>query len=189
MIVNVVALGIMAASWAFRNWETFEPATAAVALEFGSIAVMTVGGWLGGTLVYRNQIGVDHRYAEAGKWQEQTVKVDADGYATVENTKNLEVDQMMLIHAKDRRIVLARTEDGFVAFDDFCTHKGGPLSDGAMVCGTVQCPWHGSQFDANDGSVQAGPAKKSITSYLVDESAGEVRIALSAKKTSSSVKG
>ena len=188
MIVNVVALGIMAASWAFRNWETLEPTMGVIALEFGSIAVMTVGGWLGGTLVYRNQIGVDHRYAEAGKWQEQSVKVDADGYATIENTKDLEVDQMILVHADGRRIVLARTEEGFTAFDDFCTHKGGSLADGMMACGTVMCPWHGSQFDVNDGSVKAGPAKKPITAYLVDESSGKVRIVVSAKKMKATVK-
>ncbi len=188
MIVNVVALSIMAASWLFRSWETLEPTIGVIALEFGSIVVMTVGGWMGGTLVYRNQIGVDHRYAKAGKWQEQSVKIDADGYATIENTKDLEVDQMMLIHANGQRIVLSRTEEGFVAFDDSCTHKGGSLAGGMMACGTVMCPWHGSQFDANDGSVKAGPAKKSITAYFVDESAGDVRIAVSAKKTKANVK-
>ena len=29
---------------------------------------MSVAGFLGGTLVYRNQIAVDHRYANAGRW-------------------------------------------------------------------------------------------------------------------------
>jgi nitrite reductase/ring-hydroxylating ferredoxin subunit len=42
--------------------------------------------------------------------------------------------------------VLARTEEGYVAFDDRCTHKGGSLAAGVMVWGTVQCLWHGSQF-------------------------------------------
>jgi hypothetical protein len=36
--------------------------------------VVGVSGWLGGTLVYRNQIGVDHRYASAGKWHERTIE-------------------------------------------------------------------------------------------------------------------
>ncbi len=185
MIVNLVALGIMAASWAFRDWESFQPSWLAVALEFGAIGFMTVGGWMGGTLVYRNQIGVDHRYAEAGKWREKSVEVDADGMATIEGAKDLEVDQMILTHVDGKRIVLARTAEGFVAFDDACTHKGGSLAGGMMACGTVMCPWHGSQFDVNDGSVQAGPAQKAITTYEVEASGGKVRIVVekSRKKT------
>jgi nitrite reductase/ring-hydroxylating ferredoxin subunit/uncharacterized membrane protein len=188
MIVNVIALSIMAASWAFRNWESFEPRPLAVLLEFGSIGFMTVGGWLGGTLVYRNQIGVDHRYAEAGKWQEQYVEVDSAGYATVEDAKQLETDQMMLIHVDGKRIVLARKEKGFAAFADSCTHKGGSLAGGMMTCGTVMCPWHGSQFDVSSGAVKAGPAKEPITAYDVDESGGKVRIAVRKREKDASKK-
>ncbi len=188
MVVNLVALGIMAASWAFRDWETFQPRNLAVALEFGSIAFMSVGGWLGGTLVYRNQIGVDHRYAEAGKWQEQSSDAKLGEPIVVEKANDLEVDQMILVKTSDRRIVLARTEEGFVAFDDSCTHKGGSLAGGMMACGTVMCPWHGSQFDVNDGSVQAGPAEKSIGTYTVEESGGKVQIVLAGQKTKSKAK-
>jgi nitrite reductase/ring-hydroxylating ferredoxin subunit len=75
-------------------------------------------------------------------------------------------------------VVLARTEDGFVAFDDHCTHKGGPLSDGALVCGTVQCPWHGSQFNVRTGQVQHGPAEHNITVHNVVERDGRLWLRL-----------
>ena len=81
---------------------------------------------------------------------------------------------MKLLSIGDRRLVLARTEQGYVAFDDRCTHKGGPLSDGTLACGRVQCPWHGSQFDVRDGSVQHGPAEENIATYEVDVKAGRV---------------
>ena len=71
-------------------------------------------------------------------------------------------------------MVLARTEQGYVAFDDRCTHKGGPLSDGTLACGRVQCPWHGSQFDVHDGTVQHGPAEEPIATYEVEMKAGRV---------------
>jgi nitrite reductase/ring-hydroxylating ferredoxin subunit len=90
----------------------------------------------------------------------------------------LEVDQMKLLLVGDRRIVLARTEHGYAAFDDRCTHKGGPLADGALICGTVQCPWHGSQFDVHTGSVKAGPADEPMGTYKVDVANGEVRLSL-----------
>ena len=47
-----------------------------------------------------------------------------------------------------------------------------------MMCGTVQCLWHGSQFDVSTGKVKAGPAKKEIAVYLIKEEQGEVRLVL-----------
>ncbi|GEO11441.1 (2Fe-2S)-binding protein [Segetibacter aerophilus] len=85
---------------------------------------------------------------------------------------------MKLIHAKDKRIVVARTEQGFVAFDDRCSHKGGSLAGGAMICGTIQCPWHGTQFDVKTGAVKAGPATEKIKTYEVTEGQGKVYLVL-----------
>jgi nitrite reductase/ring-hydroxylating ferredoxin subunit len=85
---------------------------------------------------------------------------------------------MKLLRIGDKRIVLARTETGYVAFDDRCTHKGGSLAGGVMVCGTVQCLWHGSQFDVSTGSVKAGPAKKEIRVYEVKEEGGQLKLVL-----------
>jgi len=85
---------------------------------------------------------------------------------------------MKLLRVGDKRVVLARTETGYVAFDDRCTHRGGSLAGGVMVCGTVQCLWHGSQFDVSTGKVKAGPASKEIAVYRVEEKDGDVRLVL-----------
>ena len=76
---------------------------------------------------------------------------------------------MMLVHYDGKRIVICRTENGYAAIDDYCTHRGGSLAGGSLICGTVQCPWHGSQFDVNTGMVKAGPAKEKIQLYKVNE--------------------
>jgi nitrite reductase/ring-hydroxylating ferredoxin subunit len=96
----------------------------------------------------------------------------------VAEADELEVDQMKLIRVDGRRIVLARTEEGYVAFDDRCTHRGGSLAGGLISCGTVHCPWHGSQFDVRSGAVCAGPAEDPITTYAVREEDGRVRLVL-----------
>ena len=85
---------------------------------------------------------------------------------------------MKLLRVGNKRIALARTKEGYVAFDDRCTHKGGSLAGGVMLCGTVQCLWHGSQFDVSTGKVKAGPAKKRIAVYRLTEEEGEVKLAL-----------
>ena len=82
-----------------------------------------------------------------------------------------------------RRSKVLRWRRTYAAFDDYCTHKGGPHSDGAMICGVVQCPWHGSQFDARTGAVKAGPAKEKVGTYRVEVVGGEVRLVLTGSGT------
>ena len=149
-----------------------------IGLEITGVILLSIAGWLGGTLVFRNQIGVDIRYAQAGKWKEEYI-ADADGEIDVASIDELQVNQMKLIHIRGKRIVVCRTEKGYAAFDDHCTHRGGSLAGGAMICGTVQCPWHGSQFDVHSGSVLAGPANKSIAVYPVKETDKMVYLILS----------
>jgi len=148
-----------------------------IALESIGVILIGVAGWMGGTLVYRNQIGVYNRYANAGNWNEQRIDT-IESKTEVASSDELKVDQMKLIITKDKRIVIARTESGCVAFDDRCTHKGGSLAGGNMMCGTVQCPWHGSQFDVKTGAVKAGPAKEKINIYTVSEAGGKIYLEL-----------
>lgn len=171
-LINITVVALFAIAWFMRR----QPDTSIyllISLEAVGFVLLSIAGWLGGTLVYRNQIGVDPRYAGAGKWQEITVDKNATPYE-VAGSNDLQLNQMKLIRIGDKRIVLGRTEQGYVAFDDHCTHRGGSLAGGAMICGTVQCPWHGSQFDVHTGQIKAGPAKESIRTYPVTESNGKV---------------
>jgi nitrite reductase/ring-hydroxylating ferredoxin subunit/uncharacterized membrane protein len=165
-LLNVAGLGLFTASWLLRRSRRHQ-AMPLVLQGLGS-TVMSVAGYLGGTLVYRNQIGVDHRYAEAGRWQEET-RTHAERRALTSSAAALGVNQMKLVHVDGRRIVVGRSETGAAAFQDRCTHKGGPLSDGVLICGTVQCPWHGSQFDVHTGEVKCGPATEKIETYPVED--------------------
>ena len=178
MFANLSALAAFALARAGRRGEDEPAAPWAMAVEVAGLGLLTTGGWLGGTLVYRNQIGVDHRYANAGRWRVEAIgepETTIDAAAVDE----LGMDQMKLLRAGGKRIVLARIERGHVAFDDRCTHKGGPLSDGTLACGVVQCPWHGSQFDVRSGAVAQGPAEASIETYHVVERDGRVYVTLS----------
>jgi nitrite reductase/ring-hydroxylating ferredoxin subunit/uncharacterized membrane protein len=178
MLVNLAAVVLFAAAWAVRGESAAPPDVTVLALEGIGVALLTAGGWMGGVLVNRNQIGVDHRYARAGKWKEETIRLQSDQPVVLARTDELQVDQMKLVHLDGRRIVLAHTRGGYVAFEDRCTHKGGSLADGVMIDGVVQCPWHGSQFDCRSGAVKAGPADTPITSYRVTEESGLVKLRL-----------
>jgi nitrite reductase/ring-hydroxylating ferredoxin subunit len=47
-----------------------------------------------------------------------------------------------------------------------------------MMCGRVQCPWHGSQFDVASGAVKAGPAEEAIETFPVERTGDRIRIAV-----------
>lgn len=175
-LINLLLILIFAVAYVFRNG-AFVSFPVIIGLEFAGFILMGISGWLGGTLVYRNQIGVDPRYAGAGKWNEAYLK-DPGGLIEVAVAEELQNDQMKLLHINGKRIVLGKTAEGYVAFDDRCTHKGGSLAGGMMICGTVQCPWHGSQFDCQTGKVKSGPAKEDIHTYKTTTKEGKVYLSV-----------
>jgi uncharacterized membrane protein/nitrite reductase/ring-hydroxylating ferredoxin subunit len=163
-VLNVCALGLYIAVLVIRGNAGAQPDWLSLLLGGIGVLVIAYSGWLGGTLVYRNQIGVDHRYGNAGTWKERTI-TGWDRPAC--NEGELAYGQMMLLKVGKERVVVGKCAEGIVAFGDRCTHRGGPLSDGMLTGCTVQCPWHGSQFDTHTGRVVAGPASSKIDMYDV----------------------
>ncbi|HTC92579.1 MAG TPA: DUF2231 domain-containing protein [Terriglobales bacterium] len=172
-LLNSTALLLFIAIAIRRGGSAAMPDNLSLFLSAIGVLGIAISGWLGGTLVYRNQIGVDHRYAGAGQFKERTID---SWQRPAAHLSELADGQMMLVKIAGERVVLARCRDGMFAFSDHCTHKGGPLSDGALVGCMVQCPWHGSQFDVATGRVVAGPAQQKIETYTTDVRNGEVYI-------------
>jgi nitrite reductase/ring-hydroxylating ferredoxin subunit/uncharacterized membrane protein len=177
MLLNLTVVAIFVVATLLRRGSV-APDTPVLILEGVAVAMLFVGGWLGGVLVSRNQISVDHRYARAGKWKEESIRADSGQPVVVAKSDELEVDQMKLLRLNGRRLVLARSKDGYVVFDDRCTHRGGSLAGGVMIDGVVHCPWHGSQFDCRSGAVKAGPAKEPVATYRAREREGNVILTL-----------
>lgn len=148
-----------------------------IVVEAIGFTLLCIAGYMGGTLVYRNQIGIYNRYADKGFWKEERFDKSAVEIE-VASADELKTDQMKLVHVEDKRIVIGKTENGYVAFEDRCTHKGGSLAGGVLICGTVQCPWHGSQFDVKTGAAKAGPAKEKINTYPIREQEGKIYLVL-----------
>jgi len=179
ILVNTTALGLFGlAQWLRRRRDDRVPGALTLGIEAVGTGFLAVGAWLGSTLVHRNMIGPDHRQAEAGRSREERIPYWPGEAVAVARVDELEVDQMKLLKVGGERIVLGRTEEGYVAFDDRCTHRGGSLADGVMICGTVQCLWHGSQFDVLSGEVEAGPAELPLRTYQVEVAEDDVLLVL-----------
>jgi nitrite reductase/ring-hydroxylating ferredoxin subunit/uncharacterized membrane protein len=172
-IGNVLVLAMFSAAWLLRA-DGGSPSVATLLLEILGGGLLCYTGLLGGTLVTRNMAGVDHRYASAGKWSEESIAARPGETVVVADAAELKESQMKLLRVNGRRIALARTAEGYVAFDDRCTHRGGSLAGGVLVDGVVQCLWHGSQFDVATGKARCGPADEPVTVYRVEEKRGKV---------------
>lgn len=49
-------------------------------------------------------------------------------------------------------IALFNVDGTFYAMDNSCPHAGGPLGEGKVNGGIVECPWHGWRFDIRTGT-------------------------------------
>ncbi len=67
---------------------------------------------------------------------------------------------------KGRPVLITQPRKGvFRAFKGQCTHETVSLQSQAINGGNVMCYQHGATFNADNGSVQSGPASRSLTKY------------------------
>lgn len=122
--------------------------TAGVGFAMLGYAVSSASAYLGGHLVFSEQIGVNH--AAAQEMPKEFVPVLSDA--------ELREGEMKRADAGGVPVLLVRCEGDVCALAHTCAHLGGPLSEGKLEGDVVQCPWHGSRFNVRDGSVVDGPA-------------------------------
>ena len=122
--------------------------SAGLGLAMLGYAASSAAGYLGGHLVYGEQVGVDHTAA-----QEMPKE-----FVTVLDENELGEGELKKVEAKGVPVLLVRRNGEIHAIAHTCSHMGGPLSEGKLEGDVVQCPWHGSRFNVADGSVIDGPA-------------------------------
>ena len=120
-------------------------------LGFAGLAAVSAGGVLGGHLAFREAAGANHaedvpHLADPGwHWLGQLAEFPL---GKPERRVLGEVPVLVVQEAPGVVRVLA----------DHCSHLSGPLSEGKVEDGCVECPWHGSVFRLADGGVVTGPA-------------------------------
>jgi nitrite reductase/ring-hydroxylating ferredoxin subunit len=76
----------------------------------------------------------------------------------------------------NRHIALCNVDGTFYAIDNFCIHRGAPLSQGWLSGPILECPLHGWKFDVRTGGVTADPRMCNPT-YEVKVEGNDVLIA------------
>jgi len=161
-LLNIAATTLYAAAYLLRkNGSRTSGQTCALA----GYTIAAGSAWLGGDLVYDQRIGVTHALAE-----------EPEEFTAV--TRSAAVAEGTMIRARVESIdaLVVRQHGRVCALTHPCSHLGGPLSEGTLKNGSVVCPWHGSEFCLEDGSVLNGPATQPQPVYDVRERSGSVEI-------------
>jgi 3-phenylpropionate/trans-cinnamate dioxygenase ferredoxin component len=75
------------------------------------------------------------------------------------------------------QVCLVKHRGEIHAVSDCCTHSEFPISDGSLrPDGSLECTWHGAQFDCRTGAVLKGPAEDPLPVYDVRIEAGKVLV-------------
>jgi nitrite reductase/ring-hydroxylating ferredoxin subunit/uncharacterized membrane protein len=162
-LANDVAVTAFALSWfARRRGATW----LGVTLSGIGLGAVAAAGHLGGHLAYARGVGVNTTAFQSGPTRWQAVIDFAD----------LEPDVPAQVDVEGMELVAVRRDDAVHVLEDRCTHRGAPLSDGTIVDGCIECPWHASRFDLVDGSVRRGPASVPQPVYETRAVDGRVEI-------------
>ncbi|MFJ4166670.1 Rieske 2Fe-2S domain-containing protein [Microbacterium sp. NPDC089698] len=143
---NATASVLQITSWLVRRRGHHGAGAALSLLGLG----LTLGSsYLGGHLSFVRGSGVNHTAFQGSVRRWTDVGADAD---LVEGARSR-------VLVGDVPVLLIRVDSALHAISAVCSHEGGPLDEGELGAdGCVTCPWHGSRFRIDDGSVQRGPA-------------------------------
>ncbi len=168
-LLNVGATALYATSFFLRRRENSR--NTAIGLSMLGYGVAGAAAYLGGHLVFSEQTGVDHTATAAQYPKDFTAVLSQNDLA--ENT-------MRRVDAGEVPVLLARKNGEIFAIAHTCSHLGGPLSEGELLddC-SVRCPWHGSIFSLEDGSVLKGPATEPQPKLEVRINNGQIEVRLS----------
>lgn len=167
-LVNLTATLLFTGSFLLRkrnNWRT-EPSH--VALSALGYAAVTVGGFLGGSLVFRHGLMVN-RNAHRSQPKKYTRAVALT---------DLEENKPTRIEVEGEPILIVKRGDQIYAVGAVCSHLGGPLEKGKLHGDTIECPWHYSTFSLKDGSIRQGPTTAPIPLYDTRITDGYVTVCL-----------
>ncbi len=138
------------------------------------LSFITVGGYLGGHLSYRQSAGVNHAENVAHDFPE--------GWQRLAPLDDLPDGELQRRTVSGVALLVVRRGNHVDVLADTCSHLGAPLSEGSFRAhagqGCVVCPWHGSTFQLADGAVVRGPATAPMPRFETRLADGVVSVML-----------
>lgn len=98
-------------------------------------------------------------------------------WITVGRVTDLSPGTCRTVEAGDWAIALFNVEGTIYALDNTCPHAGGPLGEGTLTDGLVECPWHGWRYNVRTGERPENPDFK-VPCYQVQVCNGTIHVRL-----------
>lgn len=76
---------------------------------------------------------------------------EADGFAETCRVEDVTEGRGKVVLVAGQRIALFRHQGRIHATSNVCRHQGGPVGEGRIVDGCITCPWHGWNYQPEDG--------------------------------------
>jgi nitrite reductase/ring-hydroxylating ferredoxin subunit/uncharacterized membrane protein len=162
----VIALVLLIVSAVLRSGAPADR-TVPIALSIIGFLIVTASAYVGGDVAYvlGNMVS-RHAFRGAGtKW----IRLDTGDVADLAQLPEASPTKM---RAGINDIVVVRMGETLHAMHAVCAHAGGPLADGRLVDGCIECPWHHSRFRLSDGVARRGPTVYDQPSYEVRSAEG-----------------
>jgi nitrite reductase/ring-hydroxylating ferredoxin subunit/uncharacterized membrane protein len=165
-LLNTSAIVLYAISTALRFTESSGQSVVGAILGFVGLAAVLVAAFLGGDMVFAKGTGVNHTAWEAG----------GEEYEAVLPVAEAKENALYRVTVGGVPVLLVKLNDTYAAISATCSHAGGPLDEGTLAGGIVQCPWHGSRFRLRDGKAVTGPATVNQPRYDVRVRDGQIEV-------------
>ena len=99
-----------------------------------------------------------------------------DEHVKVARVEDVAPGAVKCVRTRGLKIALFNDGGTFRAYEDYCTHVGGPLTEGSCEDGVVTCLWHGGQFRVADGAPLTPPAGGKLRAYVLRVRDGDIEI-------------
>ena len=85
--------------------------------------------------------------------------------------------EITIVEIGDKEIAIANLGGSFVAFQNDCPHRGGPLGEGILEGEVVECPFHAGKFNVRTGEVVSPPPEEPLKTYAVQVEGDDIKVA------------
>lgn len=97
-------------------------------------------------------------------------------FVRVASASDIPPGEMLIVEVEGEEIAIANLDGDFVAFQNACTHRAGPLGEGILTGEVVECPFHAGQFNVRTGQVVAPPPTEQIKTYAVQVDGSDISV-------------
>lgn len=113
--------------------------------------------------------------AKERRVDQSSATLQREGFAEACGTGEVLEGRGRVVVIDGKRLAVWRHQDRWFATSNVCRHQGGPLGEGRLVDGCITCPWHGWNYQPEDGC-SPPPFHEIIETHEVRVAGGRVWI-------------